>query len=1230
MNHTIMSGKEKLKLEDLTTQQVTELQYLYDNAINKYVPGKTKITYDINQDSWLKKDAVNELLARNPSAIEDMITPDNFPLQSTSLFNIGKGDLEYISLIDKYRGLVRDIEKRNNILTGPVNVRKQIGPVEELAYKYNLPLGANGDNSNIFQAMTDLYNSTGIRELGRVAGNMDELRSLLRENQNFNSLVPKSQQPVITRGNMMNLWRDSAGNVMPSVLVASKPVPYESLSRKWLTEQAELQRDNILGTMSRASERGATLVQAVHDGAAPGSGTFRTAQQTDTLVEGIQTGGGIFGAQRRTLDVNPAYQAADGVDLLVTRRAEQEVENIFNRHNAPIAKILSNGTEADRYQFGRFAQTQSAGWQFRRELPSQLPNTANLADNAPKLGFVIDETSELTQKIWKTYFPNRSIDEAMEEYGGRLWAPDMTAAQRGEYVPLAINKIAADAAGAFHDLSVEVLANKNTIRELAGKGPLNERAYHMPPPDFVSPNTLFVLYPDGRATIATGRTPAEANVAANKLRDAYSKPEQVNILNKEALRQRSETMDDVFWRMVDPSDPLVASGTNRGGFFMPRVPTGDGFIRQALDGINEELQSTIYRSRALLFEPQIKYADLMHGVSGFVDPSKKSVFETYTAKLTGSSAFSPTSPIARGYKAIESGYDAMANKLFGMFVNQETGHAWSGELVAQVRNMEKQTWHNQMYKELETSGYNPFGSVVDMMQSEHKVVPPKSLASHAAKFNNAMSLLMLRFMDTGNALINMTSLGANLPSVTRALKKIPGENNEQWATRIGWFGSPLTDEVAFMNPARLMTSVVHDMFTPAGHADLKLLKDSNQISSITHEMMRTKFDPAGVIEKGNFNKFMRAATYAVDKSEELARTISMMAGLRLARTIDSAANPADMVAFAGRFANDIIADYRPHNRPQIFSGSVGMPLGLFQTYAWNYFERLFGYISDRNLRGLAVQSSMQTALFGAESLPGFKQFQQLMTDNLNANSNPVDNLRKRYGELPADFILYGSISNLPRLFGTGDGISLFTRADSNFRGVPSIVTPTQSASYSLLESLGKTVSAEVDQFRTGGQWSLQQTMEAVGTYFPNRYVKRMAEVWSGYSVDERGQVISSDVRNFMSIASRQMGLRTLKEQREIEGYMRTRSVAQSQMAIRDRASDSLRAMFRGGDLDTDKVMNVVRDYVKQGGDPRYVGRFFQNQVLASLVERDNRAFAEALRGGKWDAAMRLFSASKDD
>jgi hypothetical protein len=70
----------------------------------------------------------------------------------------------------------------------------------------------------------------------------------------------------------------------------------------------------------------------------------------------------------------------------------------------------------------------------------------------------------------------------------------------------------------------------------------------------------------------------------------------------------------------------------------------------------------------------------------------------------------------------------------------------------------------------------------------------------------------------------------------------------------------------------------------------------------------------------------------------------------------------------------MIANYSPQNRPEIFQGALGAPLGLFQSFMINYYERLFRYTETKDYKRWPTSYATMAGLFGVQSVPGWQQF----------------------------------------------------------------------------------------------------------------------------------------------------------------------------------------------------------------------------------------------------------------
>src|SRR3546814_18208870 len=92
-----------------------------------------------------------------------------------------------------------------------------------------------------------------------------------------------------------------------------------------------------------------------------------------------------------------------------------------------------------------------------------------------------------------------------------------------------------------------------------------------------------------------------------------------------------------------------------------------------------------------------------------------------------------------------------------------------------------------------------------------------------------------------------------------------------------------------------------------------------------------------------------------DKSEDYSRRVAMYFGRRGAKA-QGINDVESQLSFAHNFANQTIANYDPRNRPEIFQGWLGAPIGLFQSYITNYYSRMFRLFETHNTRALASQA----------------------------------------------------------------------------------------------------------------------------------------------------------------------------------------------------------------------------------------------------------------------------------
>jgi hypothetical protein len=337
-------------------------------------------------------------------------------------------------------------------------------------------------------------------------------------------------------------------------------------------------------------------------------------------------------------------------------------------------------------------------------------------------------------------------------------------------------------------------------------------------------------------------------------------------------------------------------------------------------------------------------------------------------------------------------------------------------------------------------------------------------------------------------------------------------------------------------------------------------------------------------------------------------------------------NVDKQLAFAHDITNKIIANYDPRNRPEVFQGALGAPIGLFQSYVMNYYQRMFRYLETGNARAVATQFAAQSAVFGVSSVPGWDALNWAFFDHQQAEGDdPVDSMYQRFGNADGDLIMHGTLSNLPKIFGL-DGISLYTRGDAQFR-MPAVNLPVADTMTRLWNGLKQ----GWQQFRDVGGISLNHTAEIASNMLTNRPLAGMIEVAgaNGFDTSWDGQVVTQ-ARNASESIYRILGVRSMQQQKEIEQFYANKNAQEEQNVHKTNLRLATRAAIRDGRHDD--VPALFEKYVEAGGDPRYYTRWVKESFSSALDSRGERQLEKAMKkndGSKNAEIGRLLDANVD-
>ena len=1200
--------------EALTLGERSAVYAALQFAVEKYKPGKLKITVAAG-DHHTRLDALLELDKKTQGKIwQDVQLPPG-------LNNID--DVEFASLSAKYTEYVRIREMQEASYKGQLNLSfKQKFNSEDIRKMLNLPGTGIGGKIHSLQEMFEVFFQQNNKILSDGVKNLEHLKRAVQENAFMPRMTSFKPAGVKMRGEMMNMPKD-----LKPVVVMKKPVHDEHYSRKYIAEAIAYERMDVLNKMATSGQSGAGLVQLVSDVFNGLEDAVRSASNVESLVHGQQRGTGRILTKPFAAGEMPAMVAATNLNLAVTKKFRKAIDAEFSKFHEVFNKIKSPANKGDMINYNLYTHARRQGWEIEEGV---------IEDG---LVFFPMKDTPRNQTRWNRIYGTDMPEDAMMPAGGTL--------QQGKFIayqPLGVTPLAMETGLAIADLGSTLLRNNNRLKSMIGKPELRHRENWVPPINFGDGNVAFVLDATGEVVSVThGRNVRNAFQIAEA--EAKTRGKGTFAVSRTNVGRYKDLEDEAFEKMMDYSDPINQDAGITGKQVGKFVDVGEQGLTDQIKGLQRQFDSTLNRSIATYFEPQIQYAKQRRNIAGIPEAETgKDIWSTYIQRLMGDTKLNPYDTVGSSYLKLERTYDSMLNFMFDKHANffRPAG-------IARVRASGRD---NKFYQALEgrMGDHNPFDSALEFANNTHRLEKPIFLTSakdHAIRLNKLTSLLTLRLFETGHSVLTLTSLAATIPGVVAAMKKTDIEmglgaltkeqGNAQYMARIGAFGIDVGD-VAMFSPTRALMTGINDMFSEEGRKLWKRAFDKGYMDQAVSEMGRTLTAPAEGYLEGMYNNSTKMASWLSDHAEVWARGISFMTGHSIGKRALGLKNEDALFAFSHNFANQVIGDYAPAARPDMFRGAAGMPIGLFMTFMQNYYQRIFGYIENGQTRAAVTQFATQASVFGAQTVPGFNQFADTFFTSWDQTVNPVDSLNARFGHDNAEWFMNGILSNLPKMFGQDDGVSLYTRGDTNIKVFPSIFTVGDLPVASMMSNFYNGVRKTIGMLRQRGGVDGQQLSEIVQSYSTNRFLRNMASLYSGNITDKRGQVISSDTPGFgdliqgdvvngMALTARLLGMRTLNESNRVETHARVASTDLSRRYRMGELRDAVRAEFRKSKPDPEFLIRAVSTYVKQGGSPDYIPNWLMQQLMTSRVDKTSLRLMEVISNpNKSDEIFRLLGA----
>lgn len=1041
------------------------------------------------------------------------------------------------------------------------------------------------------------------------------------------------------QGNSFNFLVDRDGNGIKPIIGYKRPMaPYQWSQSELLVRQATnamYVRDKLLGETADAlskeivqtltsdpaflaAGRVTELADDQHRSMLPGFGSAAPQSTQGSLVNAITS------RERRDVD-SLTMLAASKIKETQTRITQQIMRRVITSAMGDSISMVNSPrnitSKLALNQFHSFRQ----GWELARDtVPEALPKGKGFA-------FVLDHTSLMNQKRFEATYGQKL------QKGQKLMNPD------GQVIVM--DELAMDTLQRMQAIHEATIQMKNTLLRSQGLPALKSVPWYAPPPNTKGKYLGYTF--DEQDNIVPGMS-----IVADS-------PEQLAQLERELIgskqwkngytfRQRNEVesfmdlWDKAQMDYIAPNTTAIQPKKHNFGRTSGNTINTHAFdealvtMRDSMIGHGDDIMEILFKEQIKSARARATISRVEAAAGSRSAEQHSSIFDRYVQNLTGRSSLGAKDSF------FGEAFSWAERRLNGMLASSGVRNAAETYQSLKDYISTARPGHDKVsverFKKLsqELGPYMPYKTAVEMVERETGSRTPTEVAEITSKLSWFEAASRLRWLESFHAVANIGGILSNTSSVIRALQPMAGETLEDAGRRNSslsmMMATPGGQQFVVPHTNKLLYNAMKDAWkkTPdeftrkaveLGYMDQEVAEFNRQWGAIdSKEGWRAfvfgneQIDPSAAktgigraaakfSKSGGLDKWLAILS---DRSEAFSRQWGMYAGRRVAQAM-GIENVDHQLAFSHDITNKLIANYDPRNRPEVFQGALGAPMGLFQSYVINYYQRMFRYLETGNSRALATQYATQGAVFGIQSLPGWGAINWAFFDHGQAEGDdPVDSMYKRFGQFDGDLLMHGTLSNIPKLFGA-DGLSLYTRGDSAVR-MPVVNLPVADTIGRIWGGFGQAA----DTLKQTGKIGSNHMAEILSNVLTNRPLAGMLEVFgaNGYDTSFDAQVVS-EANGLMESTYRILGVKAMQQQKETELFYQNRNAQEEQNARKTTLRAATRAAIR--DQRFDELPQLYAKYVEQGGDPRYYSRWVKESFSSALDTRGERMLDEALK-----------------
>lgn len=1003
------------------------------------------------------------------------------------------------------------------------------------------------------------------------------------------------------------------------LFVTSKSIPSLSHNDAMIHAMIENKQSIILARLGDINPANAPIVATTVQSFGK-TAAITVAKDVMSLHEGNTAGRGVLTGQDRVADQIETIKAMTLLAQDSDRQILKMVGALFKEKlSDQVTTVLARNNTHHKVDINRAEQSYRHGWDVDHLEPQ--------ADGTFR--YVLEQDSGINKRLFQQYFRTEFPDE------GVVYMPnmDISTLNKAGYVPLQVTKEAGEFTQSISDLSLHSGIENNALRVAVGKSPIKLRKFHLPSPEFSREGAWFVRNPVDQvvAKYDTGspeQNKQRAMEAAQKFTDLYDEPHLAQSLEN----VKSAHMFDGTWiGVTDFSDQLAKTGVGiSGGSARAEVDTSDTTIKNMIRSLTQQFVNVGIRSRAAVFEPQINYAKTVSAQMGITQMGEANIFDRYLAIMFGKSTQAPTGALAKHYIGAENSMDKMLSYLYAVKAEGSALTPASADAARNLRQLVMRGTPDEEWKQYKdkVGQWSPFETAQEWMESTHKEtrkIQSKELSAGLAKTS---ATLALRFLDAGTAWLNTVGFMTTFPAVVKALRPESYGSRAEWEAAAGAWGSQLTTgDLTTFSVSKAASNTIHAFWS--GELREPLMDAAKKGAfDLEYALLNNALTEPQLGKKGAFARFVEAASYLADKSEILTKQLSYGMGYKIAKDLMKFDDKNNMHIFALNFMQNNIGNYNPRNKPGMFQGALGLPLGAFQTFMFNYYRQGFGYVERKDLRAATAAYAAQASVFGAQSVPGWSLFNSILFNNEDGSDSITTRLERQLPPGVSDLMMNGALSNIPALFGRSDwNMAVNKRGSVDMTQIPANPLDFSRAApvrfmWDTLQGIKKTA----DNVMSGGRFSIQQQEEIFAHFTTNRAIRSIMEMAANAKTDRVGQVVEIGTRDALHVAALMLGTVPSSAQKLQDAYNAQQSVERNQAALRSKLNDNFRARARGGELDMDGLQDDVMSYIRSGGNPAYFGQWLRNNIETSFMQKTDKKLTELASGTRWLEFLNMLAA----